>query len=902
MSTFAQVWQDKGDEKSDTATFWLQLIRDILGFSQPEKYIQFEKRVELSHVSYIDAYIPSTKIVIEQKSRDVDLDTPTRQSDGINATPFEQAKRYYDWLPLSERGRYIIICNFQQLRIHDIEHPKAQPRIIPLEDIARTDLSFLIRPERELTREEVISLKAGELTGRLRTALLKRYTDKKNPSTLRSLNILCVRIVFLLYSEDSGIFRKAQFHDYLKAHSINARTSLQALFTVLDTPEPQRDPYTDDDLAAFPYVNGGLFSEENIEIPKLDGEPLNIILREMSEGFDWSEINPTIFGALFESTLNPETREAGGMHYTSIENIHRVIDPLFMNDLKAEFSRLKSTRELLRFQDKIASLTFLDPACGSGNFLTETYLSLRRLENRIIAALTHGQMNFAQGTFTPIKVAISQFYGIEINDFAVSVARTALWIAEHQMMKETSRLVAIHDDFIPLRSTAHILEANALLTDWNTVISPEKLSYIMGNPPFYGRLSRTPGQREDMTHVFAAELPGYGSLDYVCAWYNKAADFIRNTNIRTAFISTNSISQGESVPVFWQFILKKINLFMAYRPFKWDSEAEEKAKVTCVITGFTHEDTYPKYIYSVSKEGITAKEVQHINGYLLEAPDIYIINRGKQLTPGLMPLKNGSQPTDGGNLILSPEERAEIIDRYPEAERFIRRYMGGRDFLYNKLRYCIWLVGVEPGDYRHIKPFMKRLALVAEKRRQSSNKQFRRAADTPMLFTSIRQPTSEHFMVIPYVSSELRPYIPMGYLTPDIIVSDTLAVIPEVNLYLFGVMMSSVHMAWVDVVAGRLEMRYRYTSAVYNNFPFPSCSGKVRARIEGTARRILEVREGCRRSTLADMYDPLSMPPELRRAHRENDEAVMEAYGFSEEMGELEVVVRLMEMYEALKA
>lgn len=911
INAFYERWKDKGDEKSDTQIFWLELIHDVLGIQNPGQYIEFERRVDLEHVSFIDAYIPSTGIIIEQKSRDVNLDLPAKQSDGTSATPFMQAKRYYDWLNKSEQGDYIIVCNFKEIRIYNmnkLKGSKTEPiTTILLEDIERRNLDFLVKPERELTHEEKISLEAGRLAGRLYEAMKPRY-KAQNADALRSLNIFCVRIVFLLYAEDSGLFPKSAFHDYLNERKNTARDSILKLFHVLSQKEEERDPYLEDEMKMFPYLNGGLFEEE-IEIPKIDGEPLEIIIKEMSEGFNWNEINPTIFGALFESTLNPDTRIEGGMHYTTIRNIHRVINPLFLDELTRKFESLIKNHsgksritKLIDFQNELASLTFLDPACGSGNFLTESYLSLRRLENEIIKELSHGQIYFAEGNFSPIKVSISQFYGIEINDFAVSVARTALYIAEHQMRCETEKIVMLHDSYTPLKTYQNIHKANAVQIEWSKVINAERLHYIMGNPPFYGHQWRTEQQNEDMKKAFH-DLPDYGKLDYVCAWYNKAADFTKGTEIKTAFVSTNSVSQGESVSVFWKFLLKKgIHIFLAYRPFLWENESEEKAHVHCVIVGITHKEDTPKYIYSRKddSDSYSPEPAEHINGYLLNMQDTYMINRGASLTDGMPRMKKGSQPTDGGHLILSPEERDELLKKYPEAEKFIRRYMSGKDFLYDNLRYCLWLLGVEPGEYRHIKPIMHRLELVAEVRRKSSTKSVREAADTPMIFTQIRQPESDHFMVIPQVSSERRQYIPMGFMTPDVIVDNQLQVLPDADLFMFGVMESYIHTAWVDVVAGRLEMRYRYSPFVYNCFPWPSVNDKQRGKIESTAQGILDARKQSSKSTLADMYDPLSMPPGLRKAHRANDEAVRSAYGFRKGITEFEIVSELFGMYNDL--
>ena len=889
MSTFAQTWHEKGDEKSDTQAFWTSLLRDIVGIQTPEKYIQFEKRVELSHVSYIDGYIPSTGIVIEQKSHDIDLGTPAKQSDGILATPFEQAKRYYDWLPKSERGDYIITCNFREMRIYDMETPKAPPKVIMLEDIERTNLSFLIKHEIELTREERISLEAGELVKKLRDALMKRYTDKNSPETLESLTMLCVRIVFLLYAEDSGILDKREFHDYLASHSTSATTSLRELFKTLDTKKENRDPNNDDErLAHFPYINGGLFSDTNIIIPRLAGDPLNIILHDMSEKFDWSEINPTIFGAVFESTLNPDTRESGGMHYTSIRNIHRVIDPLFMDDLNEEFSRAKSPKQLITLQEKLASLTFLDPACGSGNFLTETYISLRKLENKIIDALTSTQDDF----LPEIKVDISQFYGIEINDFAVAVARTALWIAEHQMMKETHT----RREFLPLKTEGHITKANAIAIDWSKIIRQENLSCIMGNPPFRG--ARIMGTDSDQKKDIAETFKGWGNLgnfDYVCCWYKKAADFIRGTDIHAALVSTNSINQGEMISIFWKRLIDDgLHINFAYKPFKWISESKNKANVTCTIVGFSRSPEV-KGIYTVKPDGSeTLKKAKHINAYLLDAPDWWVFSRIYPITKDIPLIRIGCQLIDNGHYTFTPEDYEEFIKKEPESAKYFHVLLGGKEFLHKKPRYCLYLGNCTPHQIAMMPECRKRVEAVRKFRLASKNAGTRELAGSPTRFHVETFPEG-NYIVIPKTSSERREYIPMGFLDSTVMCAESLLVIPNATLYHFGVLMSSVHMAWMRVVCGRMRMDYRYSNTlVYNNFVWPSGGS---ARIESAARKILDVRDRYRDSSMAELYSDDLMPADLRRAHRENDRAVMEAYGFSDGMSELEIVGRLMDMY-----
>lgn len=567
----------------------------MYGVEHPEQFIQFEEQVHLDHTSFIDGTIPATHVLIEQKGLGKDLNKPIKQSDGALLTPFEQAKRYILELPVSQHPRWVVTCNFSTFYVYDMERPHGEPEIIQLENLEREyyRLQFLVDAGNEhLKREMEVSIAAGEIVGLLYDAFYNQFTPprRNNVDTLKSLNKLCVRLVFCLYAEDAGIFgQRGMFHDYLSAFDTRGmRKALVELFKVLDTRPQDRDPYLQDDnpdLAAFPYVNGGLFSDEDIEIPPFTDEIRELLLVKASENFNWAEISPTIFGAVFESTLNPETRRSGGMHYTSIENIHKVIDPLFLDELKAELDEICAnpvertrTAKLRVFQRKLASLTFLDPACGSGNFLTETYLSLRRLENKILLELSHGQVTMYSASESPIQVSISQFYGIEINDFAVTVAKTALWIAESQMMKETEKILLVPLEFLPLKTNAYIVEGNALRVDWESVVPKSKLNYIMGNPPFVGASMMDKEQKNDAVSIFGKKKLS-NSIDYVGAWYYKASFLIANTPCRVAFVSTNSITQGEQVAPLWKELFDKyhVHIDFAYRTFRWDSEANLKA-------------------------------------------------------------------------------------------------------------------------------------------------------------------------------------------------------------------------------------------------------------------------------------------------------------------------------------
>ena len=908
---FVSDWTGRGDEKQDAQNFWRQLLQKVFGVEDPEKAISFEYRVKNDQTGstiFIDGYIHDTQVLIEQKSFDVDLSKGYRQSDGSMLTPFQQARRYAGLLPHNMNPRWIVVSNFQEFRIHNMNQPNAEPEILKLADFEKeyNRLGFLVDTGNEnLKKEMELSLKAGELVGKIHDRFLEQYNDPMAKHTQRSLNILCVRLVFCLYAEDAGLFGATDaFSQYIAQYEPkDIRRALIDLFKVLDTPTDERgDLYLPDDLAAFPYVNGGLFQDENIVIPRIT-DTIKETLLDSAE-FNWSEISPTIFGAVFESTLNPETRRSGGMHYTSIENIHKVIDPLFLDDLKQEFSEIKAIavpreqkQKLTAFHNKLASYKFLDPAAGSGNFLTETYLCLRRLENEVISLETGGQITMGEA-INPIRVSISQFYGIEINDFAVTVAKTALWIAESQMMKETEDIVHMTLDFLPLKTNATIIEGNALRLNWGSVVPKTELSYLMGNPPFVGHQYRSESQAEDMDIVFR-KSKNHGKLDYVACWYKKAAELMQGTAIECAFVSTNSITQGESVAILWNplFTEDYLEIQYAYRTFYWDSEATQKAHVHCVIIGFTcyHSDLQ-KTIFDGGKQSL----VDHINGYLIGAPDLFIQSRGNPLNPNMPSMSKGSQPTDGGNLLLSPEEREELIAHYPDAAAFIKRYMGSEEFINNKYRYCLWLKGIAPSEYRSISPIMERLQKVTEVRSKSPTASVRKDAEKPMLFTQIRQPES-NYLAVPEVSSQRRKYIPIGYMTPETIASSKLYLIPDASIYMFGVMMSNVHMAWMRVVCGRLKSDYSYSPAVYNNFPWPNPTEAQKEKIEQTAQAILDARALYPSSSLADLYDELTMPPELRTAHQKNDRAVMEAYGFWGRLNsESECVAELMKMYQSL--
>lgn len=994
---FIERWKGRGYEKGESQQFWMDLLQNVLGVPNPVDIISFENQVKLANTSFIDAYIAPTKVLIEQKGLNVDLRKAIKQSDGSLLSPFQQAKRYAAELPVSKHPRWVVTCNFKSFLVYDMENPHGEPEEILLENLEKEyfRLRFLVEDGKaHLQRELEVSIKAGELIGKLYDAFLKQYEETSpipqstspkgqgakvggiTAADLHSLNVLCMRLVFCLYAEDAGIFSKDQFYHYLIQYKPEQmRSALKALFTTLDTKIEDRDRFLEENLAAFPYVNGSLFHQQpNEDIPRFNEQIAELLLPKASLGFDWSEISPTIFGAVFESTLNPETRRSGGMHYTSIENIHKVIDPLFLNDLRAEFEQIKEEKQdnkrkqkLEAFQDKLASLTFLDPACGSGNFLTETYISLRRLENELITLKYHGQKLLGIEQFNPIKVNIHQFYGIEINDFAVTVATTALWIAEAQMMHETERIIKFDLDYLPLKSFTNIHCGNALRMDWGELLGPTyplcqptadispslpggnynrilpkpkspaptgkgdlgggaKFDYIIGNPPFSGARWMGKDQKQDVLDIFGSKWDGVGDLDYVTCWYKKANDYIKGTNVKCAFVSTNSITQGGAVANLWRPLIEDgLCINFAWRTFRWDSEASLKAHVHCVIVGFSCIPLQENFLFINDSSMIKAG---NINGYLLNAPNVYIEKRMKPICD-VPEIVLGGQPIDDGNLILTDEEKDILLHSEPDAKQLIRHFMMGKDFIDRKPRYCLWLKGANPSILKHCPQIRERIAKVKEFRLSSNRTSTVRAAETPSLFGAPFECLSD-YIAMPKVSSENRKYVPIDYLASEIIPGDKLFCLQNATLYHFGVLNSNVHMAWMRAVCGRLKSDYSYSNTiVYNNFPWPDIgpippspkgqganetspyggglegakdlgSGAYR-KIEQTAQAILDARALYPDSSLADLYDEVTMPPELRKAHQNNDRAVMEAYGFDwRTMTESECVAELFKLYQQL--
>lgn len=917
---FTKRWEKKGSERKDSQAFWLDLLQSVYGIDTPSEYISFEDKVLLDHTSFIDGYIDKTKVMIEQKGVDKDLHKAIKQSDGSFLTPFQQAKRYSANLPYSKRPRWIVTCNFKEFYIYDMEQPNAEATVVKLSDLEQEfyRLEFLVDKSNEhLEREMQISMEAGEIVHEMYEGLLKQYKNPDSPDSLHAINQLIVRLVFCLYAEDSGLFgHKLAFHDYLaRFSSRDFRRALHDLFDVLDTPVRERDPYLDDELAAFPYVNGGMFSEKQIEIPNFTDELRNLILEHASSQFDWSDISPTIFGAVFESTLNPETRHSGGMHYTSIENIHKVIDPLFLNDLTDELNgirKLKQARTVeqkaKQFQNKLASLSFFDPACGSGNFLTETYISLRRLENEAIKLYMGDSVKLDVEDLDLVKVKLNQFYGIEINDFAVSVAKTALWIAESQMLEVTKEIIYAELDFLPLKSYTNIHHGNALTMDWESVVDKDELNYIIGNPPFLGYSNQSKEQKADLLGVYVDEkgkpYKTAGKIDFVAAWYFKASQLMYGTSIQTALVSTNSITQGEQVASVFKPLVERfgIHINFAYQSFKWTSEAKANAQVHCVIIGFSCVNRDEKLLFSRD----SVNKVSQINFYLKQGKVVFLENRTNPVCQ-VSKLINGSRPADGGNLLIEEVDYEDFIRSEPSAISYIKPLVGAVEFINQRPRYCLWLDGISPSELRKMPHVMRRIEAVRDMRLASSKLATQRSADTPHLFQEIRQPNS-NYLIIPSVSSENRRYIPIGFMSSSIIANNRLMIIPEATVYDFGILTSNVHMAWTRTVTGRLKSDFNYSAKiVYNNFPWPEVTKEQKEKIAQTAQAILDARALYPDSSLADLYDELTMPVELRKAHQANDKAVMQAYGMTKKVDgkktwltESETVERLFELYEEL--
>lgn len=918
---FVKTWSDptRGAEDKDRQKFWIDLMEHVYGVRDYVHYLDFERDVLVNgNKKHIDVFIPSTKVMIEMKGRGKNLDDKIKQSDEIKLTPFEQAVRYSQHLPHKDNPRWILVSNFDEIRIYDMNkiEPEKEPISIQLKDLPNKvdELEFLINVQQQnIIDEKKLSVAAGNLVAKIYDELLNAYAqhaDTEDKRIQQSLNVLIVRLVFLLYADDTGILGS---HNMFQRFMANRepqyiRRDLIELFRVLNMTEEQRekyDPFLDDEFKQFSYVNGGMFADEDIFVPQFTKELKTLIVDEAGRGFDWSNISPTIFGAVFESTLNPETRRKGGMHYTSIENIHKVIDPLFLNELNAEMKKIRNMQQLNKrkqaakeFQEKLGKLKFFDPACGSGNFLTESYLCLRRMENECLQII-YGNDSLLN-TFNIrdiIKVHIQNFYGIEINDFAVSVARTAMWIAESQMFEETKNIVYTQDDFLPLDSNDSIYEGNALRMSWEDIVKPYELDYIMGNPPFIGNYLRTKDQQIDMDIIFKG-FKSYKKIDYVACWYKKAAEYMKDSSISAAFVSTNSICQGISIIQLWRPLIQDygLNINFAIRTFKWMNEATNGANVFCVVVGFSYRNKKKKTI----EDHNSVSTVTHINPYLIDAPDVFINSRSQPISD-IPEMRYGTKFTDDGELSnISDEKKKSLIDSGVLPSLF-KHILGSREFINrNEHRWGLWLLDSQPSSWRKSTSIVEILQKVSDFRKKSRKAATRKLAEVPFQ-PEFNSYSNSDFLLVPSVSSQKRKYIPIGYFDNSYITTNACFLIPNANKYTFGIMTSIVHNAWMRVVAGRLKADYRYSNTiVYNTFPWPEVDDKQKGAISKTAQNILNARSLYPDSSLADLYDPLTMPIELRKAHEANDKAVLKAYGLKPNATEEEIVQHLFKMYEQL--
>ena len=928
---FARRWRGRGNEEQDKHKFWIGLFQDVLGLEDALDRLEFEQPIVTDSGSknpgFIDVLIPSARVLVEQKSYGTSLDKRELRQ-GREVTPAEQGLGYAQGMPLNQQPRYIIACNFSEMRVYDRNRDSLCRK--PLFSLALEDLpknlaaiDFLTGGhEAPESLQQAVSVKAGEIMGRIHNLVAAKYVDPDAPESHHALSVFCTRVMFLMYCEDAGLrgpdgrVMPNAFRDYLQHYQADdLRDALLKLFEWLDTPDDRRSPYAPEALKAFPYMDGGLFSERT-EIPALDETIRTTIIVDGCQEFDWTNVNPTVFGSIFEGALSHDARRAGGMHYTTPEAIHRAIDPLFLDGLKAELGQILErpvaggarTKALRDFQDKLGGLTFLDPACGSGNFLTETYMCLRRLENKVLFELSKDDQSvfvFEDVEKSPVRVSLSHFHGIEINDFACCVARTALWIAEKQADQDTAKVVMRVYDELPLTDYAGVVEGNALRMDWNDVVPAAECDYVMGNPPFVGYSNLTDEQKEDRSSVFGGDG---GTLDYVTCWYKKAAAYSRGEHIRCAFVSTNSICQGQQVEPLWKPLFADgIGIDFAWHTFVWNSEATDEAHVHVVIVGFSREGVSPKRLGDVSEVrderghftgyDSNMREVNNINAYLAAAPDAFVERASAPLCD-VPEMLGGGKPSDGGNLLLSQEERDDLIRREPVAERWIRPFSMGAEFINGIPRYCLWMVGIEPSELRSMPLVEARVEAVRAFRLLSKKAPTRRKAETPWLFDEVRSPNGDGYIALPVVSSGRRDYIPMGFVSNGMIPGNKLFFISDAGLYEFGVLESRFHNAWMRVVAGRLKSDYSYSNTiVYNNFVWPSPSESQREDIERCAQAVLDARASHQGQSLADLYDAKYMPTDLRRAHHALDRAVEAAYGADFNGDEERIVAHLFRLY-----
>lgn len=912
---FSREWAGKGDENQDTQRFWISLLQDVLGVDDAIQRVRFEVPVQTDasdHNGYVDVFIPSARVIVEQKSLGIDLSKPEKRQ-GRMVTPAQQALAYAQGMPLTQQPRYVVVCNFAELWVYDREANalcKGDPLFkLPLSELPKNlaAIQFLAgEGTAPTTLSEAVSVKAGKIMGHLHDLVAASFIDPNAPESHHALSVLMTRLMFLMFCEDAGLVEPNAFRDYIQHFQApDLRQGLKDLFCWLDTPDAERDPYAGEWLRRLPYMNGGLFREQT-EIPPLSEDFRTTLIVEGCQEFDWSGVSPTVFGSIFEGALSHDHRRANGQHFTSPENIHKVIDPLFMDELEAEFEQAKTKpvaggarrKALEELHDRVGSIGMLDPACGSGNFLTESYLCLRKLENKILFELKGEQasMSFEETGDHDVLVSLRNFHGIELEDFACCVARTALWIAEKQADADTAKVTQRVYQELPLTDYEGVIQGNALRLDWNDVVPAGEVDYVIGNPPFIGASFCNTEQKGDVVSLFG-KIKLSNSLDYVSGWYYKAAEMCaQNPSIRAALVSTNSITQGEQVAPLWITLRERfrIRIDFAWRSFVWNSEATDEAHVHCVIIGFSSGDNHSGIIYSAKNSHSCAT----ISPYLVDAPFAAVQSRSNPICD-VPKLTKGSQASDGGFLILSDDERNELVGSYPGCEGAIKPFVGAFEFLRNTNRWCLWLKDVPAERLLAWPKIMERVRAVAEFRRKSTAAPTRKMAEKPTLFFSDVQP-DDPYIAVPRTSSQRRHYIPMGFMPPTVIASDSLSIVHGANLYLYGVMQSSIHNAWMRVTAGRLKSDYRYSgNVVYNNFIWPDATPEQRERIESCAQAVLDARAAHPDATLADMYNPDNdfLFPDLMAAHTRLDAAVEAAYGVDFGGDEERIVAHLFKLY-----
>ena len=881
---FSNKWQDEKSEDAEAKSFWDDFF-NVFGISR-KRFASFEEPVKKlgNKQGFIDLFWKGV-LLVEHKSRGKSLDRA-----------YTQALDYFPGIKERDLPKFVLVSDFERFHLYDLEQNTQHE--FELKDLHKQVRLFGFIPgyqSHKIKEQDPVNIKAAEGMGRLHDQM-QQVGYEGHP-----LELYLVRLLFCLFAEDTGIFERQQFQEYLEQRTSEDASDFAArlgeLFQVLNTPENRRLKTLDEHLAAFPYVNGKLF-EETLPVAGFDSAMRQALLDCCA--LDWSRISPAIFGSLFQSIMDKTKRRNLGAHYTSEQNILKLIKPLFLDGLWEEFEKVRANKNrLFEFHKKLRTLKFLDPACGCGNFLVVAYRELRELELAVLrASYVSGQQSF--DIHSLVYLDVDQFYGIEIEEFPAQIAQVALWLMDHQMNLKVSEEFGLYFARIPLRSSGTIVCGNALRMDWNDVVPASQLSYIMGNPPFVGAKYMDDAQRDDVTQVFG-NIKNAGLLDFVAAWYVKAAQMIKDTAIRCAFVSTNSITQGEQVGVLWSWMLAQgMHIFIGHRTFQWNNEASGKAAVHCVIVGFAAQDISPKWLFEY--ENIKSEPhrlpVRNINPYLVDAADVVLNNRSTPIC-AVPEIGIGNKPIDDGNYLFTEEEKAEFLNKEPQAEPYFRRWLGADEFLNGYHRYCLWLGDCQPNVLKTMPESLKRVEAVRQFRLASKSAPTQKLAETPTRFHVENMPFSE-YILIPRVSSERRQYLPVGYVDKLTLTSDAAHVLVGSTLIHVGMLSSIMHNAWMRAVAGRLESRYRYSAGiVYNNFPWPDQpSDKQRDTIEACAQAVLDARAQFPDSSLADLYDPLTMPPALLKAHQALDKAVDAAYGKTNFKSEAERVAFLFDLYQ----